>query len=203
VPHSLRHEGKPLRSEVRSSSCAATPPPPLLPTSPKLAIADAYPSYSPGPLALKQPDIPITVPAMELLRKELTQLEERGHFDKTVDQVQATIDLLTKAKQRIANGAYFGSFTVSHPAYMSSTDPSKAAITMAGLRKPLKDSFDNITKEHKEHYFAHGRYSKALEKVKNSHLSQSMSRLTGPHRNLRTILHSQQRTMPSRPNHSS
>jgi hypothetical protein len=85
-------------------SCAAPPPPPHHHLA-RLAITDAYPSDSSSSLALKQPDISTPATAMELLRKELTQLEERGHFDKTVDQVQATIDLLTKAKQKIANGA--------------------------------------------------------------------------------------------------
>jgi hypothetical protein len=47
---------------------------------------------------------------MDSLRKELTELEERGHFDKTIDHVQATIDLLMKAKEKISNGTSQRSF---------------------------------------------------------------------------------------------
>jgi hypothetical protein len=42
---------------------------------------------------------------------------------------------------------------------------------MAGLKKPVKDSFDQITKEHKEYYFAQNRYAKALDKVRKPPVS--------------------------------
>lgn len=41
---------------------------------------------------------------MENLQKELSELEERGHFDKTIDHVQEAIDLILKAKEKIQNG---------------------------------------------------------------------------------------------------
>ena len=41
---------------------------------------------------------------MQSLRKELLELEERGHFDKTIDQVQELIDTLTNFKDKIGNG---------------------------------------------------------------------------------------------------
>jgi hypothetical protein len=47
---------------------------------------------------------------------------------------------------------------------------------MAGLKKPVKDSFDHVTAEHKDYYFAQGRYSKALEKVRRSQASRMSSR---------------------------
>ncbi|KAF2430107.1 putative regulator of gluconeogenesis Rmd5 [Tothia fuscella] len=83
---------------------------------------------------------------MDSLRKELSELDERGHFSKTIDQVQAAIDLLEKAQEKI------------------SANPSSAAITLAGLKKPVKDSFDNVTGELKEYYSAAGRYTKAVDK---------------------------------------
>jgi hypothetical protein len=51
---------------------------------------------------------------MDTLRKELTELEERGHFDKTIDHVQATIDLLLKAKEKISNGTVDRELKKSH-----------------------------------------------------------------------------------------
>jgi hypothetical protein len=55
---------------------------------------------------------------MDTLRKELTELEERGHFDKTIDHVQATIDLLMKAKEKISNGMLFERASVDYIALM-------------------------------------------------------------------------------------
>lgn len=41
---------------------------------------------------------------MENLRRELSELEERGHFNKTIDHVQEAIDLILRAKGKIENG---------------------------------------------------------------------------------------------------
>jgi len=83
---------------------------------------------------------------MEDLQKELTSLEERGNFNKTIDDVQAAIDLLTKAKDKISN------------------NPSAAAITLAGLKKPVKESFDKVNGDLKEVYSVLNKYSKALDR---------------------------------------
>jgi hypothetical protein len=84
---------------------------------------------------------------MDDICKELNSIEERGNFDKTIDHVQAAIDLLTKAKDRI------------------SSDPSIAAVTLAGLKKPVKDSFDRVNGDLKEVYSVLNKYSKAIDRV--------------------------------------
>lgn len=84
---------------------------------------------------------------MDDICKELNSIEERGNFDKTIGHVQAAIDLLMKAKDRI------------------SSDPSTAAVTLAGLKKPVKDSFDRVNGDLKEVYSVLNKYSKAIDRV--------------------------------------
>jgi hypothetical protein len=102
---------------------------------------------------------------MENIRKELEELEERGHFNRTIDQVQAAIDLLERAKAKIEKGVCSSeSFRIPFT-HTAASDPTSAAITMGTLKKPVKDSFDHITGELKDYYSAQGRYSKAVDKV--------------------------------------
>lgn len=84
---------------------------------------------------------------MKDLCKEFNSLEERGNFEKTIKHVQAAIDFLTKAKENVSN------------------DPSNAAITLAGLKKPVKDSFHQAAEDFKEVYHAQAKYSKAIDRV--------------------------------------
>jgi hypothetical protein len=105
---------------------------------------------------------------MDSLRKELSELEDRGHFDKTIDHVQEAIDLLLKAKEKIINGEYTPMPFVCYMKLTATLDPSSAAITLTGLKKPVKDSFDHVTGELKDYYSAQGRYSKAVDKVRGS-----------------------------------
>jgi len=83
---------------------------------------------------------------MEDLHEGLAALEGRGNFNKTIDDVQAAIDALTKAKDKISN------------------DPSTAAFTLAGLKKPVKESFDRINGDLKEVHSVLNKYSKALDR---------------------------------------
>ncbi|TID26873.1 regulator of gluconeogenesis rmd5 [Venturia nashicola] len=83
---------------------------------------------------------------MDDLRRELNSLEERGNFDKTIDHVQAAIDVLVKAKSNI------------------SQDPSTAAVTLAGLKKPVKESFDKINGDLKEVYSVQNKFGKAIDR---------------------------------------
>ena len=41
---------------------------------------------------------------MEAIREKLTPLEKKGTLDKTIDDIQAAIDALTKAKDKILVG---------------------------------------------------------------------------------------------------
>jgi hypothetical protein len=45
-----------------------------------------------------------------------------------------------------------------------------AAITLAGLKKPVKESFDKVNGDLKEVYSVLNRYSKALDRVGGSHI---------------------------------
>lgn len=86
---------------------------------------------------------------MDDLCKELNSIEEKGNFNKTIDHVQDAIDLLTKAKEKITS------------------DPSAAAIALACLKKPVKESFDKVNGDLKEVYSVLNKYSKALDRVRS------------------------------------
>lgn len=84
---------------------------------------------------------------MDDLCKELDSLEERGNFDKTIDHVQAALDVLIKAKSKITQ------------------DPATAAVTLAGLKKPVKESFDKINGDLKDVYSVQNKFGKAIDRV--------------------------------------
>ncbi|QDS70605.1 hypothetical protein FKW77_000357 [Venturia effusa] len=83
---------------------------------------------------------------MDDLRRELDSLEQRGNYDKTIDHVQTAIDALTKARSKVER------------------DPATAAVTLAGLKKPIKESFDRINGDLKDVYSVQNRFGKAIDK---------------------------------------
>ena len=74
------------------------------------------------------------------------QLEKRGNLAKTIQDVQKTIDLLQAARDSVAS------------------DPDTAALTMAKLKQPVKQSFDKLDDDLKEVNKGLNQYSKALDK---------------------------------------
>jgi hypothetical protein len=74
------------------------------------------------------------------------QLEKRGNLTKTIQDVQKTIDLLQAARDSVAS------------------DPDTAALTMAKLKQPVKQSFDKLDEDLKEVNKGLNQYSKALDK---------------------------------------
>ncbi|KUL86261.1 hypothetical protein ZTR_08363 [Talaromyces verruculosus] len=84
---------------------------------------------------------------MDLLQKEHERVWKRMKAAKSINDVQATIDLLQKARDSIA------------------ADPTKASITLAKLQNPVKASFDATNDSLKETHSSLNKYTKALDKL--------------------------------------
>lgn len=83
---------------------------------------------------------------MEGIQAAHDQLEKRGNLAKTIQDVQKTIDLLQAARDSVAN------------------NPDTAALTMAKLKQPVKQSFDKLDEDLKDVNKGLNQYSKALDK---------------------------------------
>lgn len=83
---------------------------------------------------------------MEGIQAAHYQLEKRGNLAKTIQDVQKTIDLLQAARDSVAS------------------DPGTAALTMAKLKQPIKQSFDKLDDDLKDVNKGLNQYSKALDK---------------------------------------
>ncbi|KAI1912889.1 hypothetical protein LOZ53_003104 [Ophidiomyces ophidiicola] len=84
---------------------------------------------------------------MDLIHKEHQRLFKRVQSLKSIDDVQATINLLQEARNSIER------------------DPNSASITLAKLQNPVKTSFDTTNESLKETYSALNRYGRALDKL--------------------------------------
>lgn len=84
---------------------------------------------------------------MDLLSKEHQRLWKRAQSPKSINDVQATIDLLKQARNNIEQ------------------NPSSASITLAKLQNPVKASFDATNDSLKEGYSGLNKYSRALDKL--------------------------------------
>ncbi|OKL59402.1 hypothetical protein UA08_05339 [Talaromyces atroroseus] len=84
---------------------------------------------------------------MDLLQKEHERVWKRMKAAKSINDVQATIDLLQEARGAIA------------------ADPTKASITLAKLQNPVKASFDAANDSLKETHSGLNKYTKALDKL--------------------------------------
>ena len=74
------------------------------------------------------------------------QMEKRGNLAKTIQDLQKTIDLLQGASDSVAS------------------NPDTAAMTMAKLKQPVKQSFDKLDDDLREVNKGLNQYSKALDK---------------------------------------
>jgi hypothetical protein len=83
---------------------------------------------------------------MEAIFEEHEKLSAKHNLARSVEDVQKTIDLLTKAREAIA------------------ANHNSASITLAKLQNPVKQSFDAIKSDLQEVYNGLGNYSKVLEK---------------------------------------
>lgn len=83
---------------------------------------------------------------MEGITSAHEQLEKRGNLAKTIQDVQKTIDLLQGARDSVAS------------------NPDTAAMTMAKLKQPVKQSFDKLDDDLREVNKGLNQYSKALDK---------------------------------------
>ncbi|KAL8883610.1 MAG: hypothetical protein Q9215_008134 [Flavoplaca cf. flavocitrina] len=83
---------------------------------------------------------------MEALIAEHEQLAKAGTLRKSVGDVQKTIDILVKARERIA------------------ADPDHTSLELAKLQNPIKSSFDDIHKDLEEVRKHQTKYAKLLDK---------------------------------------
>ncbi|KAI9842765.1 MAG: hypothetical protein M1837_006948 [Sclerophora amabilis] len=84
---------------------------------------------------------------MDALLHEHERLSERSNLSKSVDDVQKTIDLLTKARETVAS------------------EPGSASVVLAKLQNPVKQSFDKINSDLKDVHGGLGKYQKSLDKT--------------------------------------
>ncbi|EOD52017.1 Rmnd5a protein [Neofusicoccum parvum] len=85
---------------------------------------------------------------MDTLKAEHEKLLKKGNLNKSINDVQKTIDLLVKARAQVAE------------------DPASAQMTLAKLQAPAKQSFEKVNDDLKEVHQALGKYGKALDKQK-------------------------------------
>ncbi|KIW08591.1 uncharacterized protein PV09_00553 [Verruconis gallopava] len=83
---------------------------------------------------------------MEAIKEKLVPLAQKGNLEKTIEDVQAAIDILVKARDKIQH------------------DNATAGLTMANLKKPIKESFDKANSDLNDAYAVQTKYSKALDK---------------------------------------
>ncbi|KAF2813120.1 uncharacterized protein BDZ99DRAFT_382694 [Mytilinidion resinicola] len=81
---------------------------------------------------------------MEALQREVEQLQKENNLEKTVEDVQKTIDLLLHARQAIA------------------ADASAAPVTMAKLQNSVQQSFDRVNRDLKPVHQGLNNYQKAV-----------------------------------------
>ncbi|KAK2742484.1 hypothetical protein FQN57_005375 [Myotisia sp. PD_48] len=84
---------------------------------------------------------------MEQLQKDYQRLWKRAQSSKCINDIQATIDLLTQARDAIQK------------------DPNVASITLAKLQNPVKASFETTNNDLKEAYSGLNKYTKGLDKL--------------------------------------
>ncbi|RKF78971.1 LisH domain-containing protein C29A3.03c [Golovinomyces cichoracearum] len=83
---------------------------------------------------------------MDALETELAKLQKDTNLKKSVDDVDAIIEQLEKAREIIV------------------ADPNSAPITLATLQNPLKKGFDQINEDLNKVHRAYAKYGRALEK---------------------------------------
>lgn len=84
---------------------------------------------------------------MDSVQKEHDRLCKRSKSSATVDNAQAIIDALQRARDTIA------------------AEPTSASVTLAKLHNPVKSAFETINASLKEVYGGHNRYTKVLDRL--------------------------------------
>ncbi|KAH0564944.1 hypothetical protein GP486_001664 [Trichoglossum hirsutum] len=92
---------------------------------------------------------------MDNLQKENERLSKKSNLSKSIDDVQATIDLLANARDSIR---------LLKRLLTMSADPTSASITLAKLQNPVKQSFDKVNEDLKDVHSGLTKYQKALDK---------------------------------------
>jgi E3 ubiquitin-protein transferase RMND5 len=84
---------------------------------------------------------------MDAVQKEHDRLSKRSKSSSTLENAQAIINTLQKARDAIA------------------AEPTCASITLAKLHNPVKSSFETINASLKEVYGGHNKYTKVLDRL--------------------------------------
>lgn len=104
---------------------------------------------------------------MDDLREQVELLERDANLSTSINDVQNAIDMLTAARAKIAAG---------EPIYRKRSgcvpilirrraDPRTAALTLARLQTPFKETMDTALKDIKPIYAGLNKYGKLLDKV--------------------------------------
>jgi hypothetical protein len=89
---------------------------------------------------------------MEDLSKEHTRLGQKANYGQAIDQVDAMIEMLTKAREAIA------------------AEPKSAQFQLAKSKAPIKKCFDEANENLKQVNSALKGYEKALGKVRHKNI---------------------------------
>jgi len=112
---------------------------------------------------------------MDGVMEEYEKLAKRDNLSGSLEDIQKTIDVLTKARDSIgeskcgenpaAAGPLRYPWGISSLTITTCSDPASTSIILAKLQNPVKQSFDQLNNDLKEVYKGLGNYSKALDKV--------------------------------------
>lgn len=109
---------------------------------------------------------------MEALIVEQEKLANGGNLEKSLEDVQKTIDILVNAREAIATSTSINySRTLTNcgsPSILTRRnflDPNSAGLTLAKIQNPTREAFEVINSDLKEVYKKLNNYDKALTKV--------------------------------------
>lgn len=102
---------------------------------------------------------------MDEIVKMHERLENKDNLSKSIDEVQAIIDQLIKARATLEKGEASRNLAMTDSGLIPASDPDKAPVTLAKLQNPVKKSFDNVMDSLKSIHSAQNKYSKAIDKA--------------------------------------
>jgi hypothetical protein len=100
---------------------------------------------------------------MDSLLEEAGRVEAQGNFNRTLENVQRTVDLLKQAKEDISNSA--NPMDMNDPPAHRFLGSFKRALLATKLKTSTKISSDDFEKPLKDVFSANKAYSKAFEKA--------------------------------------
>lgn len=102
---------------------------------------------------------------MDNLEKDIAILAQQGGLKRTRDDVDAILEQLTAARESIAASEKHSLFFYGILETDQYPDPNSAAITLAKLQNPIKQSFEKAVEDLKKVHTATNKYGKSLNEV--------------------------------------